>query len=257
MGVYNAEITLIRALESILNQSYKNIQFIICNDASTDRSKEILNSYIKRFDNIILIENTSNQGLAKSLNNCLYLVSSDVEYIARMDADDFSHKDRIQNQVLFLNNNPTIDLVSCRVNLIENLTGKFIGTRGKSGLALKKDLLKGPPFIHPTIMIRSKSLKALTGYNDSSSYLRIEDYEFWFRFFKSKLTGFCLDEILFDYTVKPYMPSLSETINEVKLRRKYFKTLGFNFLLRFYSYKPLLRFIIPYKIKNFLSAFLR
>ena len=107
MPVYNAELYLKRAIESILNQTYKNIEFLIINDGSTDNSLAIIKSYSDK--RIVLIENDKNSGLIYSLNIGLKKASG--KYIARMDADDISYPTRIQKQCAFMENHNEIGIL--------------------------------------------------------------------------------------------------------------------------------------------------
>src|SRR5690625_1613346 len=109
MGVYNSEKTIERCINSILEQSYKKWELIICDDGSSDSTYEIVKSFTDRFSNIVLIKNNTNKGLAYSLNRCLDVARG--EYIARMDADDIAISNRFQKQVDFLNANPEYDVV--------------------------------------------------------------------------------------------------------------------------------------------------
>ena len=97
MSCYNSEKTLKSSIESILNQTYKNIEFLIINDASTDTTFEILKSYQVENNKIKIFSNNLNIGLTKSLN--LLIKNSSGEFIARHDADDISYKNRIEEQV--------------------------------------------------------------------------------------------------------------------------------------------------------------
>ena len=83
MGVYNDQRFLKEAIESILCQTYKNFEFIICNDCSADQSTKILEKYKKIDNRITIINNKKNMGLAASLNRCIDISKGD--YIARMD----------------------------------------------------------------------------------------------------------------------------------------------------------------------------
>ena len=85
MSVYNAEFYLDAAIKSILNQTYKNIEFIIVNDGSMDKSLEIINKYMIQDRRIVLIDH-QNIGLTKSLNKAIKIANG--KYIARQDADD-------------------------------------------------------------------------------------------------------------------------------------------------------------------------
>jgi glycosyltransferase involved in cell wall biosynthesis len=116
MSVFNSELYLKSAIESILNQSYSNLEFIIINDCSTDNSETIIKSfndnrikYIKEFENI---------GLETALNKNFMLAEG--EFIARMDADDIASPDRLKHQVEFLMANGEIDLVGTWYEKITN-----------------------------------------------------------------------------------------------------------------------------------------
>ncbi len=96
MSVYNAEKTIENSINSILNQTYKNLEFLIVDDCSTDKTFEKLNLFAN-ISNIKIFQNQENVGLTKSLNSLITKATGD--YIARQDADDFSHKDRINIQI--------------------------------------------------------------------------------------------------------------------------------------------------------------
>ena len=124
MSVYNEEIGILReAIESILNQSYKNIQFIIIIDnPGYEDAKKILNEYSKEDKRIEIIENYENIGLVNSLNKGLKLANG--EFIARMDADDLAHKDRIKIQLESIYKFKC-DFITSRSNVI-NENGEFL-----------------------------------------------------------------------------------------------------------------------------------
>lgn len=109
MSVYNGEKYLPETIDSILNQTFKDFEFIIINDGSTDKTAKILTSYD---DPRIRIFNQENMGLTKSLNRAISLAKG--EYIARMDADDISYPERLKKQVDYLNKNPDIGLVGSK-----------------------------------------------------------------------------------------------------------------------------------------------
>ena len=109
MSVYNGEKYLKRSIDSILNQTFKDFEFIIINDGSTDKSLEIIKSYDD--DRIVLIDQ-ENKGLTKSLNIGIKTASG--KYIARQDADDVSLPDRLKKQVDFLEVREDVVLLGCR-----------------------------------------------------------------------------------------------------------------------------------------------
>ena len=109
MSVYNGERHLREAVDSILNQTFGDLEFIIVDDGSRDRTWEILQSYDD--SRIVLLRNEQNIGLTKSLNRGLAATRG--EYVARMDADDVSLPQRLERQVGFLDQHPEIGLVGC------------------------------------------------------------------------------------------------------------------------------------------------
>ena len=165
-----------QAVESILYQTYKNFEFIILDDASTDNSWQYLKSLKDK--RIKLLKNKKNLGLAKSLNRTIGKASGD--YIARMDADDISLPERFEQQLHFMIKNPSIDLCGTWADLI-NESGQIIGekkypTKDKD---IKKALNWYSAIIHPTFMARKKVYRKLKGYNPKFDLA--EDYEFLLR----------------------------------------------------------------------------
>lgn len=109
MATYNREKLLQRAIDSVLNQTYKNWELIICDDCSTDNSYKLLENYRNKHSNIKLIKNEKNIGLTKSLNKLLEQVSG--SFIARLDSDDYYHPEKLEKQINFLEINKDIDFV--------------------------------------------------------------------------------------------------------------------------------------------------
>jgi glycosyltransferase involved in cell wall biosynthesis len=114
MPVYNAAQYLREAIDSILNQTFRDFEFIIINDGSTDRSLEIIQSYN---DDRIRLINQKNTGLAKALNNGIAIAKSD--FIARMDADDISIPERLTSQFSFLESNVDVVAVGSNAEVID------------------------------------------------------------------------------------------------------------------------------------------
>ena len=121
MSVYNGEKYLHAAVDSILKQTFKDFEFIIINDGSIDRSREILESY--QDERIVLIHQ-ENKGLTRALNKGLSLAKG--EFIARMDADDSCKPERLEKQVAFLRENPGIVLLGSNCFNIDG-DGDIIG----------------------------------------------------------------------------------------------------------------------------------
>lgn len=176
MPVYNADEYLSASIESILNQTYKNFEFIIINDGSTDNSEKIICSYNDK--RIKYIKYDSNLGYVARLNYGLSIASG--TFIARMDADDISKPERLEKQLNFLNLNPSIALVgSCYEKIKDNINLGFKKQQQKP-YQLKFRLLFGSNIAHPTVMFR-RELIDLNRYFYKSEFSPAEDYELWTR----------------------------------------------------------------------------
>lgn len=117
MPAYNAEKYIETAIESILNQTYKDFEFIIVNDCSTDSTLDIIERYAKQDKRIKIISNKENQKIAQTLNNGLKEAKG--KYIARLDADDWSYPERLEKQVNFMEENPDVVLSSGNMEICD------------------------------------------------------------------------------------------------------------------------------------------
>jgi glycosyltransferase involved in cell wall biosynthesis len=213
MSVYNSEKTLARAMDSMLSQTYQNIEIIIVDDASEDCSLEMLKEYAKNNNKIKLIHNNKNMGLAWSLNNAI--LNSKGLYIARMDSDDKSYKNRIEKQVIFLENNLKVDVLGTASKYVEldySLIKDVIMPRyHEECVAI---LSKTTPFIHPTVMIRRTFFDKVGLYD--KTLRKAQDYELWAR--GMRLGNYAnIPDILFEYTVQRNK-SYKTTFQELKVR---------------------------------------
>lgn len=170
MPVYNSELFVRDAIQSILHQSYQNFEFLIINDGSTDQSHTIISSFSD--SRIKYINNIANKGIVETLNEGLKL--SKGRYIARMDADDIALPDRLSKQVKFLTANPTYKLCGSRALTID-ITGKEINklNRPKHSAKIKVFNLFRNAFLHPTIMADAETIKKFA-YSEDFKYA--EDY---------------------------------------------------------------------------------
>jgi glycosyltransferase involved in cell wall biosynthesis len=173
MAVYNGEVYLPEAVRSILDQSYGDFEFLIVDDASTDRSAEVVESF--RDPRIRLLRNERNLGLAVSLNRGLEAASG--EYVARMDSDDISAKERLKAQVGLLDRNPRVGACG---TWIRHIASETVIRYYTAPDILKCILLFDPPMAHPTVMFR-RELFLRTGLRYDSAYRRSQDYELWSR----------------------------------------------------------------------------
>ena len=174
MPVYNGEIYLKKAIDSILTQTFQDFELIIINDGSRDGSQKIIKSYN---DQRIRLINQDNQGLVGALNNGIKLSLG--KYIVRMDQDDISMKNRLFEQINFMESNPNIGISGTYIILID----KFDNSIGRMVYPLaheeiKAQLLFSSPLAHPSVIIRKSILQ-----KNDLKYLNVksEDYDLWVR----------------------------------------------------------------------------
>ena len=177
MPVYNAEKYLHEAIDSILNQTFTDFEFLIINDASTDKSKKIILSF--KDPRIRYYENQKNLGVAKTLNWGLKLAKA--KYIARMDADDIASSKRLQLQYEVLNQQENKLAVVVSYYDIINKKGNFLYTQKNS--VSPEEIYYTLQFRncigHPTVMFdKNIILKDFKGYSTSHE---AEDYDLWLR----------------------------------------------------------------------------
>lgn len=177
MSVYNGERYLRESVESILNQTFTDFEFLIIDDGSKDGSREVIRSYSDL--RIRLVQNERNMGLTCSLNKGLKLARG--EYIARQDSDDVSSHDRLEKQVYWLNRHPKVVLVSSNVQFIDS-EGRYLGQSRRTGdpdLVAWYLLFYNHVAGHSVVMFRQKTVMDLGGYSESYHYA--QDHELWLR----------------------------------------------------------------------------
>ena len=175
MSVFNAEKYIHQAVESILQQTYKNLEFIVINDGSTDGTRDILESFE---DSRITLLNQDNVGITLSLNKGIALARG--KYIARQDADDISKPDRLEKQVAFLEAHPKVGLLGSRFEFID----EDGGVKRQSLLPIDNDtlqerLIKINQFCHASVMVRKEALDKVGAYREFFRYA--QDYDLWLR----------------------------------------------------------------------------
>lgn len=189
MPAYNAKKYVAEAINSILNQTFTDFEFIIINDASTDSTKDIVESF--KDPRIKLINNERNQGVAKSLN--IAISAAKGKYIARMDADDISLPERFQTQFNFMEKNPDIDICGSWMKTFGD--NQRIVKAPEQHNEIKDELFFLCSMLHPTIIFK----KNLT-LQYSSDFPRAEDYDLWSRTI-NKLKFANIPEVLLLYRI--------------------------------------------------------
>jgi len=175
MPVYNGERYLREAIDSILDQTFSDFEFIIINDCSTDSTEDIIKSYSD--DRIKYLKNKKNLGVAETLNRGLDIAEG--EYIARMDADDISLPKRFEKQIEFMDKHQEIAVCGCEVKLFnDSIDEKAYTVFGPE--SMKINLLFASCLAHPSVMMRRGVIEA-EHYRYDGSFDKIEDYELWTR----------------------------------------------------------------------------
>lgn len=183
MPVWNAEAYLREAIKSILSQSYKNFVFLIIDDGSTDETAKIVKSFKDK--RIKFIHHNKNIGLTRRLNEGLTLTKT--KYLARMDADDVAVKNRFRFQRQFLVDNPEYALIGSNYQKITSEGKNLCKSNYPTDYnAIKKSIMKANVFSHSCLLINTKILRAMGGY-DETFYLS-QDYELCLRITASHLT---------------------------------------------------------------------
>ena len=191
MPAYNSEKYIAEAIESIMSQTFKDFEFIIINDGSTDNTAKIVSKYAERDKRIKFIDNKKNQGLIAVLNQGLDLCSG--EYIARMDSDDISMPTRFEKQVEYMDTNLDVGVLGTSIEQFGALNQIYIYKPVISYI----DLIHGCNVAHPTVFIRRDILQKY-GIRYKSEYVHAEDYNLWSQLIKvTKIHN--LTSVLFKY----------------------------------------------------------
>jgi len=196
MSCYNEELTVRQAIDSIVDQTYTDWEFIILDDGSQDSTIEIIKEYTKKDSRIRLFQNEVNLGLAASLNKGIK--NAQGEYIARMDADDVSLPLRLEKQVNYLDTHKEIDILGTNAQLKRGHQEE-----GQTQVPLRhtdiyKNRYRKTILVHPTVMMR-KSCFTNDGYDPDLRWA--EDKDLWLRWM-DQFTFANLSEPLLVYKVK-------------------------------------------------------
>lgn len=174
--IYNAEAYLEDAIKSILAQTHELWELILIDDGSTDASLTIAKRFAESDHRIKVISDGINKKLPARLNQLIE--EANYDYIARMDADDLIHPDRLAIQLSFLEKNPDYDLVSTGVVSIDSFN-KVYGCRHVEEIHTEfKEIAAAYPIVHAAVLAK-KSWYERNKYNEN--YPRSEDYDLWCR----------------------------------------------------------------------------
>jgi glycosyltransferase involved in cell wall biosynthesis len=177
MPVFNSAEWLAEAIKSIQCQTITNFEFVIIDDGSTDASECILRRNARN-DPRIRLWRQEHLGIAAALNRGIGLVRS--RFIARMDADDVAHAERLQKQLSFLQAHPEVGAVGSWAHVIDEDDRQTGELRPESEPSKIRELLsKRNPFVHSSMMISADLVRRVGGYR--SALDGAEDYDLWLR----------------------------------------------------------------------------
>lgn len=245
MGVYNGERYLRKGIDSILNQSFKDFEFIICDDGSTDNTWNLLKEYEALDSRVHIIKNTQNMGLAYSLNRCIYISQCDI--LARQDADDFSYFNRLEEQYEFILQHKEYAIIgTCWDNIDEN---------GKKWPSIVKekpeimDMIWDGSFMHPSWMMRKSMLEKVGYYSYNNYTKRDQDYHLVLKLYGAGMKICNMQKILYCYTNDTNTFKRTKDWNKVKglmwIRYDGYKRNNLPIWCYLFVLKPLLKNLLP------------
>ena len=243
MPVYNTEQYISESVQSILSQTFKEFEFIIIDDGSTDRSVEIIQSFGD--SRIMLLQNEKNLGITESLNKAFKIAKGN--FICRMDSDDIADSSRLEKQITFFQTHPAISILGSQAALIDE-KGKIIGDEivPRTTKDINRRKFIHNPFVHGTVMLRSSLVERYGMYDHRRKHT--EDYDLWLRYTKHE-HGFNLEDKLIYRRIHSQSITISKELDLVWNR---FLTLGHAVI--FYYRNP---FLFIYLIRPFFAYFYR
>jgi len=197
-SVYNGEPYFDRAIPSILGQTYRDFEWIILNDGSTDRTQELLEEVAAR-DQRVRILNFGRLGRARALNKAIEAAQG--EYIIQQDFDDISYPERIEKQVRFLDEHPEVGLVGCHYVIVDEVRNeRYVRMPPTKHNQIVRSMAKYIPFAHTLVAFRKTVWEEAGGYPQVPD---IVDLRLWITFVKKGWKVANVPEILGEHFVHP------------------------------------------------------
>lgn len=229
LSVYNCEKYIREAVNSILQQTFRDFELIIINDYSTDSTKNIIFSF--NDPRIVYIENKTNIGLTKSLNKGLSMAKG--EYVARMDADDVAFPQRLEEQLKYMESYKDVALAGSFAVLIDENGSAIRKIKLPADFAaLKFELLFNNALIHSTIFFRKKAIIQSGGYNED--FKCAQDYELYTRLATRSIITNIPKYLL---KLRIHKDSISKKDKTHLLQKEAAKKIKFQYIDRYYHIK--------------------
>ena len=227
MSVYNGEAFVRQAVESVLNQTFKDFEFLIFDDKSTDASLAILEVFTDK--RMHIVANPENLGLTRNLVAGMSMARG--EFIARMDADDICVPDRLEQQLRFLEGNPDVGVLGSAVTFFDDNGMELLARQPLEHEEIKCALFYGFTMLHPSVMIRVSALKEF-GLNYDPEFRVSQDHDLWTRAVRKVRFANLANPLL---RMREHGAKLGRTRKELqislsdRIRRRQLEELGFVF----------------------------
>ncbi len=250
LAVRNGGTKIRQSIESMLNQTLRDFEFIIVDDASTDDTAVLLAEYAKKDPRIKILSNKTNLGLTKSLN--VAIKASSGMYIARLDSGDTSEPQRLALQATFLDEYGEYGLVGAWTYVIDE-EGKRIG-KMKYAIEndeLKRTLIKYNQFVHSSLMVRKSALDAIGGYDEQWCYA--QDYDLCFRIAKhwniANYPNFLASYRISSKSITS-QNNKKQTLYAIRARVRAIKSGQYAVWTYVFLLRPLIGYLLPYWVKR-------
>lgn len=252
VACYNAEQYIDQCMTALVEQSYPNIEIIVCDDASKDGSLEKLNLWAQKDSRIRVLHNDTNLFAAATRNRCFKEAKGD--YFCIQDVDDISMPNRIERLVAEIQSDK-VDFVSSAMRCFEGTPDNMTEVLTcKKEYPTKRDFLKGISFCHPATLFTRECIEKVDGYRVSPDTRRCQDYDMFMRLYAAGYTGKNIREPLYLYRREEETfkrgQTYSSTVCGYKVRKFGFKQLNLPVASAFFwSLKPWASYLY-HKVSN-------
>jgi len=181
LPTYNGGRFITKSIESVLKQSFSDLELIVIDDGSTDYTKRIVDEFIEKDERVILVQNKDNIGIQKTLNKGVELAKG--EYIARIDDDDeWSDNNKLSEQINFLETHKDYVLVGTGVLMVDEKRAElFRFLEPVHDSAIRDRMLFKSCFMHSAVVFSKDAIGRVGGYSEDERHKHVEDYYLWLR----------------------------------------------------------------------------
>lgn len=216
LPVYNASATIAATLDALVHQTYREFNVVLADDASSDNSREIVESYRNRLE-INILENPINLGISRTRNKLLAHI--DAPYIAILDHDDICHPTRLARQIEFLQEHPEVDICGSAVTYFTDnadiAASMHVLRHPAEDAAIRTTFIHHTAMVHPSAMARNSFFQDVGEYD--AQYSPAEDYDLWCRAALAGKKFANIDDSLLYYRIHPKQTSQVQAEKMVKM----------------------------------------